>query len=161
MAKRSEENALVEDLILSCSVGKVSPETAQKAIRALCRHYGGLMAYIPAGKDDGKSAERLRGVIADAVGDGAAEAIVERIMALYGGTQVYFPLERRAFRKTIALEIFARLGRDGATMNDLAREYGITFSHGYALWREGRAEKLRPTMPYLPFLELAESNNGG
>jgi len=118
------------------------------------------MLYVPATKEDGKSAEKLRGVVADAVGDDAAGEIVGRIMRLYGGTQQYIPLERNAFRKTIALEIFARLGTDGATMTDLALEYKITFSHGYRLWREGQAERLRATMPFLPFLELAEDNNG-
>jgi len=155
------DRGLVEDLILSCAGGKVTSETAQRAVRALCRHYGGLMAYIPSKKEDGKSAESLRGILADAVGDGAADEVLGKIMRLYGGTQQYFPLERKAFRKAIALEIHARLGADGTTMTDLAREYGITFSHGYALWREGRAERLRPTMPYLPFMELSEGNNGG
>jgi hypothetical protein len=44
-------------------------------------------------------------------------------------------------------------------MNDIARDYGISANHAYSLWREGRHEKLKPTTPYLPFLELAESNN--
>jgi len=151
----------VQDLILSCVSGRVSSEAVQRGIRALCRHYGGLLLYVPARKEDGIAADKLRGVLADAVGDGPAEEMLERIMRLYGGIQIYLPLERNAFRKTIALEIFARLGTDGLTMTDLAREYGITFSHAYTLWREGRAEKLRPSMPYLPFLELAEDNNHG
>jgi len=155
------DRALAEDLILSCTGGRVTSATAQTAVRALCRHLGGVMVYVPAAKEDGRSAERLRGIVADAVGDGAAEEIVGRIMRLYGNTQQYIPLERNAFRKTIALEIFTRLGDEGTTMTDLALEYGITFSHGYRLWREGRAERLRSTMPYLPFLEFGEDNNGG
>ena len=154
------DRGLVEDLILSCAGGKVTSATAQRAIRALCRHHGGLMVYVPTKKDDGKSAESLRGAMADAVGDRAADEVLDKIMRLYGGTQQYIPLERNAFRKAIALEIFARLGADGTTMTDLAREYGVTFSHGYALWREGRAERLRPTMPYLPFVELGDNNGG-
>jgi Mor family transcriptional regulator len=151
--------ALVEDLILSCAGDGVTSETAQKAIRALCRYYGGQMVYVPEKKKNGKSAEKLRRVIADAAGDGAAEKIVDKMMALYGDSQQYFPFEEKAFRKTIALEIYARYGNDGNTMNDLAREYHISFSHAYNLWKEGRHEKLKPSMPYLPFLELAESNN--
>jgi Mor family transcriptional regulator len=145
-----------EDLIVSCAGDGVASETAQKAVRALCRYYGGQMVYIPARKEDGTSAENLRRVIADAVGGGAAEGIVGKIMRLYGGMQIYFPLERKAFRKIIALEIFARAGDNGCTMNDLAREYGISADYAYKLWKKGRYEKLKPSMPYLPFLELAE-----
>jgi Mor family transcriptional regulator len=146
----------VEDLILSCAGEGVTTETTQKAVRALCRYYGGQMTYIPARKKNGASAENLRRVIADAAGDPAAERIVGRIMRLYGNMQIYFPLERRAFRKIIALEIFERCGKGGVTMNDLAREYGVSANHAYDLWKEGQYEKLKPSMPYLPFLELAE-----
>jgi len=156
---KSRDNALVEDLILACTGEGVSSKTAQRAIRALCRHYGGQMTYIPAKKEDGTSAKNLRSVLADAVGDSDAEKILGRIMALYGSMQLYFPLERTAFRKTIALEIYAQCGNDGITMNDLARNYGISFTLAYDLWKLGRHEKIRPTMPYLPFLELAEYNN--
>ena len=150
------DRALVEDLILACTREGVSSETAQKAIRALCRYYGGQMTYIPAKKENGASAEKLRGVLADAVGDSAAEEILGKIMALYGAMQIYFPLERKAFRKTIALEIYARCDGYKCTMNDLAREYGIASMTAYRLWEQGQHEKLKPTMPYLPFLEMAE-----
>jgi Mor family transcriptional regulator len=151
-----KSRGLVEDLILSCASGGVSSETAQKAVRAICRYYGGQMIYIPAQKANGTSAESLRGVIADAVGDKYAEKILDRIMNLYGRLLLYIPKEDNAFRKTIALEIYERLGKDGITMNDLAREYRISSAHGYKLWQEGQSEKLRPSMPYLPFLEMAE-----
>jgi Mor family transcriptional regulator len=157
--RKSRDNALVEDLILSCSGKDVSSETAQRAVRALCRYYGGQMTYIPAKKKDGTLGENLRNVIADAVGDPAAEKILDRIMALYGGMQVYFPLERTAFRKIIALEIYKRYGENGVTLNDFAREYNFSAAHAGQLWKLGRHEKLKPSMPYLPFLELAENNN--
>jgi Mor family transcriptional regulator len=157
--RKSREIALAEDLIVSCTGGGVPSETAQGAVRALCRYYGGQMVYIPKRKGNGTSAENLCRVITDAVGDRAAEEIVGKIMRLYGATQIYFPLERRAFKKIIALEIFTRVGHNGRTMNDMAREYNISVNHAYNLWREGRDEKLRPSMPYLPFLELAENNN--
>ncbi|MDR3173578.1 MAG: hypothetical protein LBU19_04945 [Treponema sp.] len=152
-------SALVEDLILSCAGKGIALETAQKAVRALCRYYGGQMTYIPARKDNGASAEKLRSVITDAVGDQAAEKILARIMTLYGGMQIYFPLERCAYKKIIALEIFERSGKEGVSMNDLAREYNICSAHAYHLWKAGRYEKIKPSMPYLPFLELAEHNN--
>jgi Mor family transcriptional regulator len=72
---------------------------------------------------------------------------------------LYIPFERTAFRKTIALEIYARYGNDGSNMNDLARDYNISFTHAYNLWKTGRHEKLKPSMPYLPFMELAGGNN--
>jgi Mor family transcriptional regulator len=153
------DNALAEDLILSCAGGGVSSETAQKAVRALCRYYSRQMVYIPAKKKNGKAAENLRRVLADAVGDSYTEKILSKIMALYGNTQLYIPMELKAFRKIIALEIYARYGSDGSSMNDLAREYNISFTLAYTLWKEGQHEKLKPSMPYLPFLELAESNN--
>jgi Mor family transcriptional regulator len=153
----AKSRRLVEDLILSCT-GEVSSETAQKAVRALCRYFGGQMVYIPARKTNGASAESLRGVLADAVGDKYAEKILEKIMTLYGCLLVYFPFEGKAFRKTIALEIYQRCGNNGITMPDLAREYHISVAYAYELWKQGRREKLRPSMPYLPFLELAVTN---
>jgi len=157
MAK-AKTRGLVEDLILSCASGGVPSETAQKAVRAICRYYGGQMIYIPGKKANGSSAKNLRGVIADAVGDGYAEKILGKIMLLYGSMLVYIPLEEKAFSKTIALEIYERLGKDGTTMNDLAREYHISFTHAYELWKLGQREKLNPSMPYLPFLEMAEKH---
>jgi Mor family transcriptional regulator len=157
--RKPHDNALVEDMILSCTGGEVTSETAQKAVRALCRYYGGQMTYIPAKKKEGILAENLRRVIADAVGDSPAEKILDRIMTLYGSMQVYIPLERTAFRKIIALEIYKRYGNDGSSINDLARDYNISFSCAYNFWKLGQHEKLKPSMPYLPFLELAESNN--
>jgi Mor family transcriptional regulator len=74
------ENTLVEDLILSCTEDEVSSGTAQQAIRALCRYYGGQMIYIPVKKEHGTSTENLRQVIADAVGERAAEKILGKIM---------------------------------------------------------------------------------
>ena len=158
MAK-NRDNALAEDLILACTGEGVPSATAQKAVRALCRFYGGQMIYIPAKKENGASAKNLRGVIADAAGDIAAEKILNKIMALYGNMQLYIPMERTAFRKTIALEIYGRYGNDGSSMSDLARFYGISFTLAYNLWKEGQREKLKPSMPYLPFLEMAENNN--
>jgi Mor family transcriptional regulator len=155
MAKH-EGVSLVEDLIVSCAADGVTSEVAQKAISAVCRYFGGQMVYIPGRAKKGKSARTLRGVVADAVGDGAAQIIVAKIMRLYGNMQLYIPLERRAFIKIIALEIYARYGNDGSRINDLAREYGVSFTQACRLWKEGQHEKPKPSMPYL---ELAESNN--
>jgi Mor family transcriptional regulator len=154
-----EYRYIVEDLILSCAGDGVTSEDSQKAVRALCRHYGGQMVYVPLKKENGASAENLRRVIADTAGDYVAEKVVSRIMKLYGGSQIYIPLERCAFKKIIALEIYARNTNEGWGMKDLAREYNISVNTAYVLWKSGRREKLKPTMPYLPFLELAEYTN--
>ncbi|MDR2021231.1 MAG: hypothetical protein LBQ14_10765 [Treponema sp.] len=159
--RKSRDSALVEDLILSCTGKGVTSEDAQKAVRALCRYYGGQMVYIPARKGNGKAAENLRRVIADAADDYAAEEIVSRIMRLYGNTQIYIPPERCAYQKIFALEIYGRTGKNGVTINDLAREYNISANHVYKLWKLGQREKLKSSMPYLPFLELVENNNHG
>jgi Mor family transcriptional regulator len=156
---KSRDNALVEDLILSCAGDGVSSETAQKAIRALCHYYGGQMLYIPAKKENGKPAENLRRLLIDAVGEADAEKITRKIMRLYGNMQLYIPLERCAYKKIIALEIYEKCGKNNVSINDLAREYNISFDHAYKLWKKGLREKLKPSMPYLPFLELAGSNN--
>jgi Mor family transcriptional regulator len=149
---KTRDNVLVNDLIFSCTQGTVSAEAAQCAIRALCRYYGGQMLYIPMTKDHGVSAEKLRSCLADAVGDPDAEAILGRIMRLYGNMQIYIPLERTAFRKAIALEIYERYGSAPCTMNDLARAYGITAMHAYRLWHIGRREKVSQSAPSLPGL---------
>jgi len=153
---KSRDNALVEDLILACTMKGVSSETAQRAVRALCRYYGGQMVYIPAKNDTGRSAKTLRGVLADVVGDSAAGKILNKIIALYGAMQLYIPREQKAFRKTIALEIYARCDGDKCTMNDLAREYNICTTAAYSLWRLGQHEKIKTAVPYLPFPEMAK-----
>jgi Mor family transcriptional regulator len=158
---KSRNSVLAEDLILSCTGGGVSSETAQKAVRALCRYYGGQMIYIPAKKETGTAAGNLRRILTDAVGDADAERILDRIMALYGNLQLYIPMELTAFRKIIALEIYERYGNDGSRINDLARDYHISFTMAYNLWKVGRHEKLKPSLPYQPYLEIAESNNHG
>ena len=155
MSKR--DITLAEDMIILCS-NSVGSQTAQKGIRALCRYFGGQIIYIPSKKDGGAAAGKIRNVLADAVGDKAAQAMLEKIMFGFGGFPMYIPMERMAFRKTIALEIYKRYGNDGCTMNDLAREYNITAMSAYRLWRWGQHEKLKPTMPYLPFLEMAETH---
>ena len=156
---RSSDKRLVEDLILSCTGGEVPSEIAQKAVRAICRYYGGQMIYIPVKKENGSSAKNLRGIIADAVGDRHAEKILGKIMALYGNISLYIPMERFAFKKTIALEIYERSGINGITMNDLAREYGISLCYAYILRKDGLKEKLKSSMPYLPFLEMSGNTN--
>jgi Mor family transcriptional regulator len=156
VVKKIKEYSLAEDLIVSCAGEGVPTETAQKAIRALCRHFGGQMIYVPGKKENGVTADNLRGVLADATDDRSAEAILQKIMSLYGYMQMYIPFERRAFRKVIALEIFKQYGKNGKSMNDIAREYNISFTLAYRLWREGQRENVEKSLPFLPFLEFTD-----
>jgi hypothetical protein len=149
-----KELSFSEDLILAFIQGGVTPEEAQKAVRALCRHYGGQMVSVPAREAGGKTGCAVHGIIAEATNDKVAGAALKKLMALYGGCQIYVPFERSQFRKIIALEIFARYGKDGLTMNDLAREYGVSFTHAYRLWREGQRETVKKTLPYQPYLDF-------
>lgn len=150
------DTSLAEDLILLCTDRVVDSPTAQKGVRALCRYFGGQMVYVPVKKDTGKSAEKIRGILADAVGDLPAQAMLDKLMLRFGGLQLYLPLERCAFLKIIALEIYERCYKNGITMNDLAREYNITANHAYTLWRKGRHEKYNQSLPFLPFLEFLQ-----
>jgi Mor family transcriptional regulator len=155
MGKRDN---LADDMIILCSTA-VGSEDAQKGVRALCRYFGGQMIYVPLRDDAGESAEKIRGVLADAAGDKAARRMLDKLMMRFGGMQVYIPLERCAFKKIIALEIYERYNGKGMSINDLAREYNISFNYAYTLWHKGRRERLDKTLPYLPFSEFFYNNS--
>lgn len=150
---KQDELSFVEDLIICCTSKTIPSEQAQKAVRALCRYFGGQILYIP---ENDNAGENILGVITDATNDSIAPKIFERIKNVYGGMQKYIPMERNAFRKIIALEIYKKHGSNGITMNDLARQYGISFSQAYRLWREGQRNRAAQDIPYLPFLELLQ-----
>jgi hypothetical protein len=151
---RYRELTFSEDLILAIARGGVPEGEAQKAVRALCRHYGGQTLSVPAKKADGETGSAVHGIIAAATDGGVADAALEKLTALYGGCQIYVPFERNEFRKVIALEIFNRYGKDSRTMNDFAREYGISYTHAYRLWRVGQRETVKKTLPYQPYLDF-------
>lgn len=120
----------VDDMINSLSC-VVEPGSARRGLRAFCRHFGGQLVYVPMNKTDGRSAERIRGVLADEVGDRDAEKILEKLMMFYGGMQVYIPFEKGAFKKDIALEIYERYDGTAESMSELCREYNATFAYIY------------------------------
>ncbi|MDR2942959.1 MAG: hypothetical protein LBV17_10250, partial [Treponema sp.] len=78
-----ENHVFVKDMIASL-VCLMEQESARRGLRALCRYFGGQLLYIPQNKVDGESAEKIRGVLADEVGDADAEKIIEKLMAFYG-----------------------------------------------------------------------------
>ncbi len=138
-----EQLKLAQEMVASCAVrlGAGEYETAVKGIRAICQYYGGQMIFLPKfKKEKSETAEQLRGVLADAVGDGAAETMLDVLMAQFGGVPLYIPQECRAFRDEIAKEIKERYDGKQETMRDLCRDYKISFAQVYRLWHH--AERL-------------------
>jgi Mor family transcriptional regulator len=125
-----ENHILVKDMIgsLSCLI---NPDSAKRGIRALCRYFGGQLLYVPLNKADGESAEKIRGIIADEIGDADAEKILEKFMAFYGGIQVYIPLERTGFKEDISREIYEKYDGTHESMNELCRHYNLSFAQVY------------------------------
>jgi Mor family transcriptional regulator len=149
MKRTLQNHVFVRDMIEICSVS-VGRAMAITGVRALCRYFGGQMEYIPAKQSKGMAAEKLRGVLSDATSDAIAEKMLERIMQIYGGLQVYFPLERCGFKHEIALEIFLS---DSASLHDgtFSRKYGIAENTAYKLWHEGQRIKIMEKSPKLDF----------
>ena len=98
------------------------------------------MIFLPKFKSDSEMAEQLRGVLADAVGDGIAETMLNVLMSQFGGVPLYIPQESRAFRDEMAKEIKERYDGTQETMRDICRDYKISFTQVYRLWH--RAEKI-------------------
>ena len=132
--------SIAADMIEGC--GAVADHAvAVKAIREVCRHFGGQYIYIPVHKDTGKTTKELHGLLRDAAGDPGADLMLAKLVALYGGQQVYIPMEKKAFRRMIALEIYEKFDGTANTLGDMCREYNISFNTVYRLYYEGRDEK--------------------
>ena len=134
-----QNNAL--DIVEACC-NVLDRNTAVKGIRNLCRYFGGGMYYIPVKKKDGRLFTEMYETLREAVGERAANIIRDKIMALYGGFQLYIPLERTAFEKVIAEEIYRRAMDENASIREIFRDYGICFTRAYQLWKKGRKIKL-------------------
>ena len=138
--KAYDGRTVIADMVEGCT-GLVEKTIAIKALRAVCRYFGGQLIYIPITKTTGDTTGELRGVLVDTVGEAAGEKILEKIMALFGGVQVYIPMERGAFRDIIAREIYERYDGNKEKIRDLCREYSMSFTQVYRLWAEGRDNK--------------------
>lgn len=139
----ANELKLAQEMVASCAVrlGAGEYETAVKGVRAICQYYGGQMIFLPKfKKENSETAEQLRGVLADAVGDGTAETMLDVLMSQFGGVPLYIPQESRAFRDEMAKEIKERYDGTQETMRDICRDYKISFTQVYRLWH--RAEKI-------------------
>lgn len=140
MKNTMRKHNFVSDMINVCS-RIVDPATAKRGVRSLCRYFGGQLIYVPLNKADGESAKRVRGVLADEVGDADAEKVLERLMTFYGGMQIYIPLEKTGFKRDIALEIYEKYKGGGEGMSKLCREYNMTYTQVYRLWHDAAAIK--------------------
>lgn len=139
----TNELNLANEMVASCftRLGKGGYEVAVKGIRAICQYYGGQMIFLPKFKrDNSKTVEQLFGILADVVGDGTAETMLDTIMAQFGGVPLYIPQESRAFRDEMAKEIKERYDGTQETMRDLCRDYKISFAQVYRLWH--RADQI-------------------
>jgi Mor family transcriptional regulator len=136
--KNYDGRSVVRDMIEGCS-DVVDRAVAVKAIREVCRYFGGQYVYVPLHKTSGKTTEELYGLLRDAAGDADAGRILAKLMAMFGGYQVYIPMEKGAFRGTIAREIYERYGKE--PIGDLCREYSMSFNTVYQFYHEGRNEK--------------------
>jgi Mor family transcriptional regulator len=137
-----ENHIFVKDMINSLSC-LIEPESGRRGVRALCRFFGGQLLYIPQNKVDGESAEKIRGVLADEVGDADAEKILEKLMMFYGGTQLYIPLERTGFKKDIANEIYKMYDGTNESMSEICRNYNLSFTQVYRYVHNMREAKRR------------------
>lgn len=137
-----EGRTIANDMVDGCA-DVVGRETAVKAVRALCRHFGGSLIYIPIAKTTGDTIGEMRGVLCGAAGGRDGERILAKLMALFGAQQLYVPMEKSAFREEFAREIYGRSGGDKEKIRDLCREYGMSFTHIYRLWHKGRKLYMR------------------
>jgi Mor family transcriptional regulator len=140
MIKNYDGRTIASDMIDGCG-DVVKMPVAVKAIRAVCKYFGGQLLYIPLNKTSGGTTGELRGCICDAVGDNDGEKILGKLMALFGGTQIYVPMEKGAFRSIIAREVYEGYDGEKKTIRDLCREYQMSFTQVYRLWVEGRDNK--------------------
>jgi len=140
MGKYEGQN-VANDIIDGCT-GIVDKNTAVKAVRAICRCFGGTLVYIPMMKTNGSTAEKIKAVLSGITGDRNGELILKKIMTLYGRSQVYIPFEASAFKNEFALEIYDRYDGHKEKIPDLVHEYNMSFNRIYKLWKLGRKLKL-------------------
>jgi Mor family transcriptional regulator len=138
---RSYELTIAQDIVNICS-DAVGRDSAIKGTRVICRLLGGTMVYIPLKKKTGLLLTEIREVLGEAIGGHGADIMVDKIMAMLGGHDVYIPMEKSAFRDVISREIYQRCYYEGVAIREAGRDYGISFTAAYQLWKKGRKIKL-------------------
>jgi hypothetical protein len=146
--KAIRNNEFLDDIITQCAP-LIGYETAVRGCRALCRAYPGQNVFIPAKKMNGACAVKLLTVLEEEIGCDA-KIIFEKMVAFYGGTLQYIPLERCGFKKDIAKEIYKTLGTTKKAV-DFCAEYNIAYTQVYRLWRAGQRLWLEENSPRLNF----------
>lgn len=143
MAKNRDAAGSLFNEILNSATGAVCDRTtAAKALRGLCRWYGGQMVYLPKTRwRESKRGEEIFGVMADATDDASSEKIMDCITPLFGGFQIYVPFETGIFSREVAREIHERYDGTEETKNDLCREFHISFAKFYKLWHDADDDK--------------------
>ncbi len=139
---------LMHSMIQDCTERGLEKCTALKAMRALSVYFGGQQLYIPQRFDSSSLADEIRGVMADEVGDAAADRICDILGKFYGGVLWYVPLERTGFREEIAKEILTGYDGTTASMRELCRRYNITYNTVYRFYYEAQNKKLQKELDF-------------
>jgi Mor family transcriptional regulator len=138
---------IANDMIDACG-RVVDRAVAIKAVREVCRYFGGQLLYVPASKTTGETMEELRGVLRDAAGDPDGDRIFSKIVALFGGYQIYIPQEDKAFRRLLAKEVYEKYNGTRASRGALCREYHISYTTVYRLRSEWLNEMAQMTFDF-------------
>lgn len=142
------EKNLVEEMIDSCIEATGSKDTAILAVRTICKWFGGQLIYFSRKTiEETKTSGKIRSVLYEAIGEKDTNKILKNLMIFFGGTQLYIPLEQRAFKKEIADEIYAQYDGTTDSMRKLCREYGISFAQFYRLWSKGQTANIKAMIP--------------
>ncbi len=129
---------VAKDMVESVAQTMGSRELAVRAVRAVLRYFGGQLIYFPAYRESSKHLDQLRGVLADEIGDADAGRFIGAWTRVFGGGQMYMPLEHVAFRDEIADEIYQRYDGTMDRMSDLCREFRTSYVQIYRLYHHGK-----------------------
>lgn len=135
--KEADKLDIVDDLIAACEQGCKKKETARKAVRAICREFGGGIIYISK-RQEGFYSSIILTLFEEITDNQIALAMLERVMTLLGSVQIYIPLERTAFKNEIAIEVFEAYDGTVATLHKLKKELQCSFNHLYRLYHIGK-----------------------
>lgn len=129
--------SIKDDLIAACEQASGNRETAIKAVRVLFREFGGAPFYI-AQKLNTTNAANILSLFKKVTDTQTALAMREKVMTLLGGHIYYIPLEKRAFKDEIALEIYLTYDGTIQSMRSICKEKRMSFNHVYNLWKIGQ-----------------------
>nr|QGT51326.1 hypothetical protein Unknown280_0180 [uncultured Spirochaetaceae bacterium] len=143
-----EAKNIMDEMVSLCVMEGIARATAVKALRGLCRYFGGQQIFLPRFKRNGSdTGDTVRGVIDDEVGDAEGDKICDTIMRFFGGVPIYIPFERRAFRVEVAMDIYEQYDGTQDKQRELCRQFQVSFTHFYRLWHLADEKKKKtPTL---------------